>query len=154
APGQATLDIQRVEVDIGVAEIGTATINLHGLIERASCISADTAILRIDAVGQRRIYGIAGWGLAATEGINNLSGGRIRRREGAANAKSGKRRRVSSGIAEQYVVSAIVGHAEATANHGTVVESRRAPRETKARRKVVAVRLDKCIDKTDIACRH
>jgi hypothetical protein len=57
------LDVERVEVDVGIAEIRRASIYLDILIECATSIAADTAVFRIDAKGKSGVYGIAGGGI-------------------------------------------------------------------------------------------
>src|SRR6266849_46991 len=153
-PRQTALDVKGIQVDVGVAEFGSAAIKLDGLISGASGVGADSAILGIDSETESWIHGIAGCGIAAPEHIGNdttVEGrAEVLSRSAAANVKAGKCRGIAARVGEEDVVGAIVGDAEAAANDGAVAESRWAPCKAQAGAEIVAIGLDQRVGKSDL----
>src|SRR6266849_2796817 len=142
APRQTALDVKGVQVDVGVAEIRSAAVNLDGLITGACSIGTDSAVLGIDSKTESGVNGIAGGGIAGAERIENGAASEGGAGCAAADAEPPKRRGIATRVGEENVVGAIIGDAKAAPHNGAVAESRWAPCKAQAGAEIVAIGLD------------
>src|SRR2546425_4193015 len=152
-PRQTVLHVEGVDVDVGVAELGRAAIDLDSLIEGASLVPADTSVLRVNPEAEGGVYRITRRRITAAQRIEDRTARKrraeIRRSRAAADVEPGKCRWIPARIGEEHIIAAVVRYTETTSHDRGFMESRRTPGEADAGPKIVPVGLDEARSKAD-----